>query len=87
MSFAWPHDSEPPLTVVLSNKWVLNTTDVPLFFLDMQLIIAVILFLFAHMLGMLQLPLRWDWQVIKGLIPTVSLSLIGLRCVPARIAV
>ncbi|TFY63342.1 hypothetical protein EVJ58_g3300 [Rhodofomes roseus] len=61
-----------------SNKWVLNTTDVPLFFLDMQLIIAVVLFLFAHMLGMLQLPLRWDWQVIKGLIPTVSLSLVGL---------
>ncbi|EPS95340.1 hypothetical protein FOMPIDRAFT_1054237 [Fomitopsis schrenkii] len=66
------------LSMVMANKWVLNTTDVPLFFLDMQLIIAVVLFLSAHMLGMLQLPLRWDWQVIKGLIPTVSLSLIGL---------
>ena len=53
----------------------------------MQLIIAVILFLFAHMLGMLQLPLRWDWQVIKGLIPTVSLSLIGLRCATPRMAI
>ncbi|KAH9915743.1 uncharacterized protein B0H18DRAFT_1040256 [Fomitopsis serialis] len=64
--------------MVMANKWVLNTTDVPLFFLDMQLIIAVVLFLFAHMFGMIQLPLRWDWQIIKGLIPTVSLSLIGL---------
>ncbi|KZT63171.1 hypothetical protein DAEQUDRAFT_700426 [Daedalea quercina L-15889] len=88
------HDNAPPnrllvagtvtfylvaaLSMVMANKWVLNTTDVPLFFLDMQLFIAVILFLFAHMFGMLQLPLRWDWQVIKGLIPTVSLSLIGL---------
>lgn len=72
--------------MVPSNKWVLNTTDVPLFFLDMQLIIAVVLFLSAHMLGMLQLPLRWDWQVIKGLIPTVSLSLIGLRCVDPHIS-
>lgn len=87
MSPAWPHSPKLSLTAATSNKWVLNTTDVPLFFLDMQLVIAVILFLFAHMLGMLQLPLRWDWQVIKGLIPTVSLSLIGLRCVPARIAV
>ncbi|PCH37544.1 hypothetical protein WOLCODRAFT_29168 [Wolfiporia cocos MD-104 SS10] len=62
----------------MANKWVLNNTDVPLFFLDAQLVIAVILFLFAHMLGLLQLPLRLDMQVCKGLVPMVGLNVIGL---------
>lgn len=61
------------------NKWVLNNTEVPLFFLDAQLFIAVILFLFAHMVGLLQLPLRLDLQVCKGLIPMVGLNVVGLR--------
>ena len=61
------------------NKWVLNTTETPLFFLLSQLIIAVILFLIAHTLGFLQLPLQLDMQVCKGLIPMVGLSVIGLR--------
>ncbi|OSX58250.1 hypothetical protein POSPLADRAFT_1049484 [Postia placenta MAD-698-R-SB12] len=60
------------------NKWVLNNTEVPLFFLDAQLFIAVILFLFAHMVGLLQLPLRLDLQVCKGLIPMVGLNVVGL---------
>ncbi|RDX41873.1 hypothetical protein OH76DRAFT_1411719 [Lentinus brumalis] len=60
------------------NKWVLNTTDTPLFFLLSQLIIAVVLFLFAHMAGLLQLPLQLDMQVCKGLIPMVGLNVIGL---------
>lgn len=63
------------------NKWVLNITDTPLFFLLSQLVIAVILFLLAHMAGMLQLPLQLDTQVCKGLIPMVGLNVIGLRCV------
>lgn len=63
------------------NKWVLNTTDTPLFFLLMQLIIAVILFLVAHMAGFLQLPIQLDLEVCKGLIPMVGLNVIGLRCV------
>ncbi|KAJ3008082.1 hypothetical protein NUW54_g3294 [Trametes sanguinea] len=66
------------LAMVMANKWVLNTTDTPLFFLLMQLIIAVILFLFAHMAGLLQLPLQLDIQVCKGLIPMVGLNVIGL---------
>ncbi|TBU41405.1 hypothetical protein BD309DRAFT_965359 [Dichomitus squalens] len=64
--------------MVMANKWVLNTTDTPLFFLLAQLIIAVILFLIAHTLGFLQLPLQLDIQVCKGLIPMVGLSVIGL---------
>ncbi|KAL7284538.1 hypothetical protein ACG7TL_001830 [Trametes sanguinea] len=66
------------LAMVMANKWVLNTTDTPLFFLLMQLIIAVILFLLAHMAGLLQLPLQLDMQVCKGLIPMVGLNVIGL---------
>ncbi|KAI0824535.1 hypothetical protein BC628DRAFT_1378187 [Trametes gibbosa] len=64
--------------MVMANKWVLNTTDTPLFFLLAQLVIAVVLFLFAHMFGMLQLPLELDMQVCKGLIPMVGLNVIGL---------
>ena len=67
------------LTYLFRNKWVLNNTDVPLFFLCCQLVIAVILFLVAHTLGLLKLPLEFDLQVCKGLIPMVGLNVIGLR--------
>lgn len=70
------------LAMVMANKWVLNTTKVPLFFLDCQMIIAVILFLGAHMVGFVKLPLELDLQVCKGLIPMVGLNVIGLRYVP-----
>ena len=63
------------------NKWVLNTTDTPLFFLLTQLLIAVLLFLLAHMAGLLQLPLQLDMQVCKGPIPMVGLNVVGLRYV------
>ncbi|CCM05413.1 uncharacterized protein FIBRA_07630 [Fibroporia radiculosa] len=66
------------LSMVMANKWVLNSTKVPLFFLDAQLFIAVILFLVAHMLGLVQLPLRLDMQVCKGLVPMVGLNILGL---------
>lgn len=65
-----------------SNKWVLSTTTVPLFFLFSQLFIAVILFLCAHFLGFLQMPLHWDPVVVKGLMPTATLNVIGLRYYP-----
>ncbi|KAI0365005.1 hypothetical protein BV20DRAFT_973705 [Pilatotrama ljubarskyi] len=64
--------------MVMANKWVLSTTDTPLFFLLAQLLIAVVLFLLAHMVGLLQLPLKLDWQVCKGLIPMVGLNVVGL---------
>ena len=57
-----------------------------MFFLLAQLVIAVILFLAAHMAGLLQLPLALDWQVCKGLVPMVGLSVIGLRCARATAA-
>ena len=61
----------------------MNTTDTPLFFLLTQLLIAVLLFLLAHMAGLLQLPLQLDMQVCKGLIPMVGLNVVGLRYVHA----
>jgi len=66
------------LSMVMVNKWVLNRTEIPLFFLFSQLVIAVALFIAAHMFGMLQVPLRLDMQVCKGLIPMVGLNVIGL---------
>ena len=65
------------------NKWVLNSTDTPLFFLFTQLVIAVVLFLIAHMSGFLQLPLQLDMEVCKGLVPMVGLNVVGLRYVHA----
>ncbi|KAF7800233.1 hypothetical protein EIP86_011480 [Pleurotus ostreatoroseus] len=65
--------------MVVANKWVLNDTDVPLFFLFTQLLIAVFLFLAAHAAGLLQVPFDFSPQLIKGLLPTVCLNVVGLR--------
>ena len=59
----------------------MNATDVPLFFLCTQLMIAVVLFLGAHAVGLLQVPLEFDPVVLKGLVPMVGLNVIGLRFV------
>lgn len=67
--------------IIYRNKWVLNSTDVPLFFLCTQLAIAVVLFLVAHALGVIQVPLQFDPEVLKGLVPMVGLNVIGLRYV------
>lgn len=58
---------------------MLNDTDVPLFFLFTQLLIAVFLFLAAHAAGLLQVPFDFSPQLIKGLLPTVCLNVVGLR--------
>ena len=60
---------------------MLNDTEVPLFFLCTQLAIAVILFMVAHIVRIIQLPLEFDLQVIKGLVPMVGLNVLGLRYV------
>lgn len=41
--------------------------------------IAVVLFLGAHAVGLLQVPMDFDFAVLKGLIPMVGLNVIGLR--------
>jgi len=66
------------LSMVMANKWVLNTTEAPLFFLLFQLLVAILLFLGAHAVGSIQIPLVLDPEVCKGLIPMVALNVIGL---------
>ncbi|KAL0946166.1 hypothetical protein HGRIS_012429 [Hohenbuehelia grisea] len=66
------------LAMVVANKWVLNSTETPLFFLFAQLVIAVILFVISDALRLLPDRLTFDLNVCKGLVPMVSLSVIGL---------
>lgn len=64
--------------MVMANKWVLNETKAPLFFLTTQLFIAVLLFLMADALRLLPDRLTLDAKVCKGLVPMVGLSVLGL---------
>jgi solute carrier family 35 (GDP-fucose transporter), member C1 len=62
-----------------SNKWVLNKTETPLFFLWTQLAIAVVLFLISDLLRVFPDRLTFDLKTCKGLVPTVGLNVVGLR--------
>ncbi|KAL5478355.1 hypothetical protein ACEPAI_2539 [Sanghuangporus weigelae] len=66
------------LAMVMANKWVLNTTTVPLFFLLTQLIIAVLLFLVSHAAGIIRVSFHFDLALFKGLAPMVILNVVGL---------
>ncbi|VDB85138.1 unnamed protein product [Peniophora sp. CBMAI 1063] len=66
------------LAMVMANKWVLNTTTVPLFFLWTQLTIAVVLFLIAHAAKVVSVPMHVSKELIQGLGPLMILNLIGL---------
>ncbi|ETW77247.1 GDP-fucose transporter [Heterobasidion irregulare TC 32-1] len=66
------------LAMVIANKWVLNTTTVPLFFLLSQLVIAVLLFLVSHVVGIVKVPLHVNIALIKGLAPMIALNVVGL---------
>ncbi|KAG7442848.1 uncharacterized protein BT62DRAFT_922304 [Guyanagaster necrorhizus] len=63
------------LSMVMANKWVLNTTETPLFFLQMQLMIAVILFLVSDTMRFLPDKLTFDLKTCRGLVPMESLGL------------
>ena len=60
---------------------MLNATDVPLFFLFAQLIIAVLLFLVCHAVRLLTLPFDFSLELMKGLAPMIILNVFSLRCV------
>ncbi|KAJ7185762.1 hypothetical protein C8R46DRAFT_385914 [Mycena filopes] len=66
------------LSMVVANKWVLNATEAPLFFLLIQLIIAVILFVVSDLFGLFPTRLAFDLKICKGLIPLVALNVVGL---------
>ncbi|KAJ7725602.1 hypothetical protein B0H14DRAFT_3519291 [Mycena olivaceomarginata] len=57
---------------------VLNVTDAPLFFLLVQLIIAVLLFGIADVLRILPNRLTFDLKICKGLVYVVGLNVLGL---------
>lgn len=64
---------------ILRNKWVLNSTTTPLFFLFAQLLIAVVLFVIANAVGIFKVPLKPDTRKCKGLMPMVLINVVGLR--------
>jgi len=66
------------LAMVVANKWVLNSTDAPLFFLWTQLMIAVLLFGISDSLRLLPDRLTFDPKVCKDLVPMVGLNVVGL---------
>ncbi|KAK2460807.1 hypothetical protein APHAL10511_007277 [Amanita phalloides] len=66
------------LSMVMANKWVLNTTETPLFFLFAQLLIAVLLFLISDLLRLLPDRLSFSLETCKSLIPMVGLNVVGL---------
>ncbi|KAJ7628381.1 hypothetical protein FB45DRAFT_794243 [Roridomyces roridus] len=66
------------LAMVMANKWVLNVTPAPLFFLATQLFIAVVLFLITDALRLLPDRLSFDTKVCRGLGPMVGLNVLGL---------
>jgi GDP-fucose transporter C1 len=67
--------------ITYSNKWVLNVTSIPLFFLWTQLTIASLLFVISDTLRILPEQLTFDLETCKGLIPMVGLNVLGLRSV------
>ncbi|KAG9120247.1 hypothetical protein FRC07_004343 [Ceratobasidium sp. 392] len=66
------------IAMVVANKWVLNGTKTPLFFLLAQLIIACVLFVLCHMFGLLKLPRTLDVHIVRGLAPLIACNVLGL---------
>ncbi|CAE6431332.1 unnamed protein product [Rhizoctonia solani] len=66
------------IAMVVANKWVLNETKTPLFFLLAQLVIACVLFLICHVFGLLKLPRNLDMHIVKGLAPLIACNVLGL---------
>ena len=60
---------------------MLNATDIPLFFLWTQLMIAVVLFLVSDFWRLLPDRISFDLAICKGLVAMVGLNVVGLRSV------
>ncbi|CAE6481635.1 unnamed protein product [Rhizoctonia solani] len=67
------------IAMILANKWVLNETDTPVFFLFCQLVVAVLLFVIAHVVGIVKLPRMVDGPLLKGLMPMITVNVLGLN--------
>jgi solute carrier family 35 (GDP-fucose transporter), member C1 len=66
------------LAMVMANKWVLNTTDTPLFFLWTQLAIAALLFVVCDLFRALPDRLSFDMATAKEMGAVVGLNVVGL---------
>jgi len=66
------------LAMVIANKWVLNSTTTPLFFLFLQLVAAVLLLLLCQVAGLLRFPVIPNAHTFKALWPLASLNILGL---------
>jgi len=67
------------IAMILANKWVLNGTTVPCFFLFMHLFIAVILLALSHFLKIIHLTFRLERSTLKSLLPIIALTVLGLN--------
>lgn len=65
------------LVMIMANKWVLNSVSVPLFFLLVQLTIAVLLLHLSAFFGYFTIP-TVEFSTCKGLLPLVSINVLGL---------
>lgn len=65
------------LVMIMANKWVLNSVSVPLFFLFVQLVIAVLLLHISAVFGYFTIP-SVQLSTCRGLVPLVSINVLGL---------
>jgi hypothetical protein len=61
------------------NKWVLLKTDIPVFFLFVQLSIAVVLLAITKWVGMFQISFELNKDTCKALFPMVAINVLGLK--------
>lgn len=61
----------------MANKWVLNSVPVPLFFLFIQLAIAVVLLHLSSLFGYFTIP-TISLATCRGLLPLISINVLGL---------
>ncbi|KZW00357.1 hypothetical protein EXIGLDRAFT_667371 [Exidia glandulosa HHB12029] len=66
------------LAMIIANKWVLNKSSTPLFFLFMQLLVAVLLLFICRVLRILKFNVALSMPMVKGLAPLVLINVIGL---------
>lgn len=66
------------IVMVIVNKAVLNAVSLPITFLWLQIVVAVALIYGCHFAGLWKLPSKLDPVVVRGLLPLVSINVIGL---------
>jgi hypothetical protein len=64
---------------IYRNKWVLDKTSIPVFFLEVQLLIAVVMLAFSKWLGFFDISLTLERDTCKALIPMIAINVLGLK--------